>query len=97
MVGDILEEAPSRLALSNDAGEVRPEMPVVFLSTPSSGNREWLAWIAAHDSVNDSMQRRCVKGVHAIPDRRSMYLRVFHPRHEVGRCVHFPLDVHQGL
>jgi hypothetical protein len=30
MVGDVFEEAPSRLALSNDSSKVRPEMPLVL-------------------------------------------------------------------
>jgi hypothetical protein len=97
MVGDVFEEAPSRLALSNDALEVGPE--VVFTREPFSFARERIigARIAAHETVNDSVQRRCDKGVHAIPDRRRRYGLLFHPTHEVGCGVHFPLDVHQGL
>lgn len=93
MPADVLEEAESRFDLAHDAGDVGPEVSGVFLSELASGDGERLARIAAMDDIHRAAPRSAVEGGKVVPDRRAIQGRVFHPRHERGRRVGFPLNV----
>lgn len=45
------------------------------------------------DDIHEAAPRSAVEGGNVVPDRRAIQGRVFHPCHERGRCVGFPLDV----
>jgi len=54
---------------------------------------ERLTWIAASEDVHRATPRVAIEGSNIVPDRCFIQGRVFHPRHEGGRCIGFPLDV----
>ena len=56
-------------------------------------DREWLARIAPSEDIHRSTPRAAVEGGNIVPDRCFIQGRVFHPRHEDGRSIGFPLDV----
>ena len=93
MMGDVLEEDEGRLALANDAGDMRPEVPRVVRAPALARDGERLARIARSDDVHRAAPRAAVEGGNVVPDRRRIQGRVFHPRHEDGRGVGVPLDV----
>ena len=69
---------------------VAPEIDVAELA-PRDGKR--LARIAAMDDIHQAAPRSAVEAGNVVPDRRAIQGRVFHPRHESGCGVAFPLDV----
>jgi hypothetical protein len=93
MMGDVLQEHERRLALADDARDVRPEMARVVGAPPPSGDRERLARIARKHDVHRATPRAAVEGGKVVPDRSRIQGRVFHPGHEDGRGIGFPLDV----
>lgn len=93
MPADVLEEAEARLDLAHDPCDVGPEMPWVFVAELASGDAERLARIAAMDDIHQAAPRSAVEAGNVVPDRCAIQGRVFHPRHERGRRVGFPLDV----
>jgi hypothetical protein len=96
MMGDILEEDEGRIALADDPCNVRPEVARVGRAEPPPGDRKRLARIARAEDVHRAAPRAAVEGSNVVPDNRAIQGRVFHPRHEYGRGVGFPLDVTQS-
>jgi hypothetical protein len=93
MMGDILEEDEGRLALADDAGDMRPEVARVIRTPALARDGERLARIARSDDVHRAAPRAVVEGGNVVPDRRAIQGRVFHPRHESGCGVGFPFDM----
>lgn len=93
MMGDIFEEDESGIAFPDDAGNVRPEMARVSLAEAAAGDREWLARIARSEDIHETAPRAAVEGGKVVPDRCRIQGLVFHPRHESGCRIGFPLDV----
>jgi hypothetical protein len=93
MSADVLEETKAGLDFPDDAGDVWPEVAGVFVAELSSGNGKRLAGIPAMEDIHQAAPRSAVEGGNVVPDRRLIQPRVFHPRHERGRSVGFPLDV----
>ncbi len=93
MMGDILEEHEGRLDLTDDAGDMRPEMAWVVRTPALACNRERLARIARSDDVHRAAPRAAVEGSNIVPDNSLIQGRVFHPRHESGCGVGFPFDM----
>lgn len=48
------------------------------------------------EDIHEATPRAAVKGDNVVPDRSRIQGLVFHPRHERGRCVAFPLNVTNG-
>jgi hypothetical protein len=96
MMGDILVQDEGRLDLADDARDVRPQVAWVVRAEPSASDRKRLARIARAENVHRAAPRAAVDGSNVVPDRRAIQGRVFHPRHEHGRSVGFPLDVTQS-
>jgi hypothetical protein len=96
MMGDVLEEDEGRFAFADDARDMRPEVARVRSAEPPPCDRKWLARIARTEDVHRAAPRAAVEGGNVVPDRRAIQGRVFHPRHEHGRGVGFPLDVTQS-
>lgn len=93
MSADIFEETKWRSDDANDPRDVRPEVARVFVAELTACNREWLAWIATMDDIHHASPRFAVEGRNVVPDRCVIQGRVFHPRHESGCGVAFPLNV----
>lgn len=69
---------------------------LVFESEPFAGNGVSLTRAAANDEIHLATPRSSVERENVRPHRRFTQSRFFHPRHETGRCVGFPLDVHHS-
>jgi len=93
MMGDILEEDEGRFSLSDDAGDMGPEVARVVRALALAGDAERLARIARSEDVHRSTPRAAVEGGNVVPHRRLRQGRVFHPRHEDGRGVSVPFDM----
>jgi len=93
MMGDILEEDERWLDLTDDAGDMRPEVAWVFSAEPSSCNRKRLAWIPCTEDIHHAAPWAAVEGSNVVPYNSLIQGRVFHPRHESGCSVCFPLDM----
>jgi len=93
MMRDVFEKDEGRHAFVHDAGDVRPQMPRVVCSAPATGKRERLARIPRMDDVHAATPASAVEGRDIVPHRRPTQGRVFHPRHDDGRSIGFPLDV----
>ncbi len=89
---DIFAEDPLRLDLSDDPRNVRPEVAGIRCPSPFAGLAEGLAWIAGRDEMNAAAPRAAVEGSKVVPDKRLSQGLVFHPGHESGRRMAFPLD-----
>jgi len=93
MAFDVFAEDPFGLDFSDDAGDIGPEMPGIVDAPSFAGTAERLAGIAGRDDMNAATPRLAVKGFEIVPNKRCAQGRVFHPRHESGRSVSFPLDI----
>ena len=93
MMGDILEEDEGRFDLTDDAGDMRPEMAQVVGTPALARDGERLARIARSDDVHRAAPRAAVEAGNVVPDRRWIQGRLFHPCHENGRGVGFPFDM----
>ncbi len=93
MAGDVFEEDPARADPADDAGDVRPEVAGVGRAPPVAGLAERLTGIAGRDEMNPAAPRAAVEGSQIVPYSRRSQGLVFHPGHERGRGVGFPLDV----
>lgn len=89
---DVLEEGPIRLDLTDDTGDVRPEVTRIGRAGSLPGMAERLARITGSDEMNASTPRATVEGSEVAPDRRLAQGLVFHPGHEGGRSMGLPLD-----
>jgi hypothetical protein len=88
----VLKEDPLGPDLSDDPGDVGPEVPRILGSAPQPGQTEGLAGIAGRDEMNAATPWAAVEGSKVAPDRRFTQGLVRHPGHESGRGVTFPLD-----
>ena len=93
MMGDIFEEDEGRLDLSDDAGDMRPEVARIVGAPALARDRERLARIARSDDVHRAAPRAAVEGSNIVPDNSLIQGRVFHPRHESGCGEGFPFDM----
>jgi len=89
---DIFAEHPLRPDLIDDSGDVWPEVAGIVDAAPGAGQAEGLAGIAGRDDMNAAAPWSAVEGSQIVPDRRRRQGRVFHPGHESGRRMSFPLD-----
>jgi len=94
--GHVLEEDEGWLNLSDDAGDVGPDPPLVVGAASLPGHAPRLAREARSDEIHDATPRSAIEGRNVIPYRSRIQGRVLHPGHEPGRGVGFPLDVHHG-
>jgi hypothetical protein len=93
MMGDILKEDERRLDLADDAGDMGPEVARILAAKPSACDGKWLARVACTKKIHRAAPRAAIEGSNVIPDNSLIQGRVFHPRHESGCGVGFPLDI----
>ena len=93
VAGDVLEEDPSGADFLNDAGHLGPEVAGVGGTEAVSSLAERLTRVAGSDEIHATAPRSAVKGSQIVPYSSRSQGLVFHPGHESGRSVGFPLDV----
>lgn len=93
---NVLQEEQPGTRFAKDAPCIIPEVPFVIFSEAFSGAGVGLAGDSAKEEIHAATPRPAVKGREVVPDRRSIQGRIFHPRHESGRRVGFPLNVTNG-
>ena len=93
MALDVFQEDPSGADLAHDPFDLGPQVPGVVFAAASPGLAEGLAGITGRDDMNAAAPRSAVKGSQIVPYRRRSQGLVFHPGHESGRRMGFPLDV----
>jgi len=71
-------------------------MAGIFRPLALARDAERLTWIAASEDIHCATPRVAIEGSNIVPDRCFIQGRVFHPRHEGGRSIGFPLDVTQS-
>jgi hypothetical protein len=96
MMGNILEENEGRLAFTDDARDMRPEVARVLGAEPFACDGKRLARVASADDVHRAAPWAAVEGSNVVPDNRLIQGRVFHPRHESGCGVGLPFDIAQS-
>jgi len=93
MMGDILEEDEGRFSLSDDAGDMGPEVAGIVRALALASHAERLARVARSDDVHSITPRAAVEGGNVVPERRRRQGLVLHPRHEDGRGISVPFDM----
>jgi len=89
---DVLAPHPLGADLVDDPGDLGPEVAGIGVTAAVPGVAEGLAGIAGRDEMNAAAPRSAVEGSQIVPDSRLTQGLVFHPCHESGRSVAFPLD-----
>lgn len=92
MSGDVLKEDPFRLNLSDDPGNVRPEVPGIIFALSLSRGGKRLAWVSGKDGVADPAPGAAVKGADVVPDRGRGEVSGALCCDEDGSGVFLPLD-----
>jgi hypothetical protein len=93
MAPDVFKEHFGRFALADDARDVRPEMPRVFLSEPLAGDRERLARVARNDAIHEATPRAAVEGFKIRPQRSGFERSVRKTRRQDAGSADFPCHV----
>ena len=93
MMGGIFKEDEGRLDLADDAGDMRPEVAWIIAAEPSACDGKWLARIACAKEIHRAAPWAAIETGNVVPDNSLIQGRVFHPRHESGCGVGFPLDI----
>lgn len=89
---DVLGKDGGGANLGDDPLDLGPEVAGIAFPPPLSREAEWLAGIAGREDMNAATPRSAVEGSQIVPDRRWLQGLVFHPGHESGRSMGFPLD-----
>jgi len=93
MAFDIFAEDPFGTDLSGDPGDVGPQVPGIVRSPAFSSAAEGLAGITGRDDMNAAAPWSAIEGSQIVPNKGFAQGRVFHPGHEGGRSMGFPLDI----
>jgi hypothetical protein len=89
--GNVLEKDPFRLAFSDDAADVRPEMSRIVSSESFAGLAERLAGVACSNAIHNPTPRSPVEGNKVTPDRKRSQGTCFHLRNHKCGGEGFPL------
>ena len=96
MARDVFEEHPLGVDLSDDAGNIGPEVARIFDPFALSRLGKRLTWVSGEDGVNDSAPRSAVEGFDVIPDRGGMQVSGALSCDKGVSGVFLPLDVGGG-
>ena len=91
--GDVLKEHKGRPRLADNAGDVAPEPARAVLRGSLPCGADFLTGEPSSDEIHRATPRSAIEGRDIVPNRGAVQGRVFHPRHEEGRAVAFPLNV----
>lgn len=89
---DVLGEDDTGSHFSNDPLDLGPQVAGIGLAAAFACEAEGLAGITGREDMNAVTPRAAVEGSEIVPYRRAIQPRVFHPGHESGRSMGFPLD-----
>jgi hypothetical protein len=89
---DVLKEHEAGLDVADEAGDVRPEPPVILDAELLPGDTEGLTWEARTDEIHCATPLRAWEGDKVVPDRSLIQALFCHPRHESRRRVGFPFN-----
>ena len=89
---DVLGEDDAGSHFADDPLDLGPQVAGIGLPAALSGEAEGLAGITGREDMNAAAPRSAVEGSQIVPDRRAIQGLVFHPCHESGRSMGFPLD-----
>lgn len=90
---DVLNEENMGPELSEQVPRNWPEVSLIFCSELLPSGAIGLAGDSAHDEIHSANEVFDREGFEIVPNRSCIQGLAFHPRHESGRCVGFPLDV----
>lgn len=93
MGADVFQEDPPGSDLGDDPGDVGPDPARVGGAAPPSGVALSLARVSRSDEIHDATPRSAVEAGNVVPDSSAIQGLRFHPGHESGRRIGFPLDV----
>lgn len=89
---DVLGEDDAGPHFVDNPFDLGPQVPGIGLAAALSGEAEGLARITGREDINAITPRSAVEGSQIVPHRCAIQPRVFHPGHESGRSMGFPLD-----
>ena len=92
VASDVFEENKSGLTLSDDAGNLRPEMTGIIRPTTFTGLAEGWARVACNDAIHDSTPRAAIEGSKIRPNRRVIQGFFLHAAIQERAVVAFPLN-----
>ena len=94
--GDVFDEDERWTDLVDDADVLGPEPGACSWcdARTFSSHADVLAGEAADNPMYTATPWSAIEAGYTVPNRSWCQRRVCHPRHENGRCVGFPLDVH---
>ena len=90
---DVLAEHCAGPHFADDPFHLWPQVARVGRPTRVPGAAERLGRITGREDINAAAPRAAIKGFEIVPNKRWLQGRVFHPGHESGRSMGFPLDV----
>lgn len=96
VLSDVLKEAESRSDLSDDPGDVGPEVAGVIDAALSTGDGKRLAWVAPNDAIHRSTPRLAVEGFDIAPHRSRIQGFCLEARYHKRGGVSFSLNVTDG-
>lgn len=89
---DVLGKQGARPHFADDPLDLGPQVAGIGLATSLATIAEGLAGIAGSDEMNAAAPWPAVEALEIVPYRSAIHGLVFHPRHESGRSMGFPLD-----
>ncbi len=93
MVGDVLEGDELGAEITDELGNARPEVPLVFVRSLLAGRGKRLTRISANDCIHETAPRSRIEGGEVTPDRSRIQGSFFHARDQRCGGKGFPLDV----
>lgn len=97
VTGDVFEKDPCRLAFTDDAGDIGPEVPGIIGTTALSRRAKRLAGISGEDDVEGTAERPGIETAEIIPDRGRGEIPGALGGHEDGTGPVFPFDKGAGV
>ena len=96
MSPDVFEEGVRWSALSDDPGDVGPDVSGVVGSSLAPGDGERLARVAGRDEIHSDTPRSTIEGSDVTVDRSLVEQTIRHALREYGGGVGFPLHITDG-
>lgn len=91
---DVFPEDEKGLCFADDSDELVEEPASGAIEAGAlASDGDVLAWASPNDAIHAATPRAAVEGCDVVPNRRAAQGLFFHPCHEAGRCVGFPLNV----
>ena len=96
MPRDVFEKHPLGVNLSDDAGNVWPEVARIVDAFALSRLGKRLAWVSGKDGIDNAAPWSAVEGLDVIPDRGGMQVSGALSCNKAVSGVFFPFDIAGG-